>query len=244
MRTPDLAVDVDRCRVLSFDFNTSMLLSTGFEGALRASITLDMCPMHLCVNRGAGTYVLVFGSDSGYEVRVLADDLQLIDRRQFRLDLSVITFAMDSTGRLFALAAESRQIVGIFAVDVATGRVTTVLEPTPLWGDKPKGLLIDPRDNVVVWDASGQIITYDDQGEWLSCFSCGDHPTDVVVSADGIFAVNFLTVHDPSTIKFVSGDGRLLRCDRRLRFGGFVDWTDDYLLVKKWQHVGHMFCLR
>eukprot|EP01116_Phalansterium_solitarium_P009175 TRINITY_DN23210_c0_g1_i1.p2 TRINITY_DN23210_c0_g1~~TRINITY_DN23210_c0_g1_i1.p2 ORF type:complete len:115 (-),score=1.01 TRINITY_DN23210_c0_g1_i1:377-721(-) len=105
----------------------------------------------------------------------------------------------------------------------------------------------DSGDCIVFWDGTGRIVTYTARGEQLTAFRCAGRPTDVMISADGIFAINSLhCVRFESTLVFLSGDGRVLRCDRRRVLGGlrFVGWTDLFLLVEDWNCAGPLRWLR
>eukprot|EP01116_Phalansterium_solitarium_P014844 TRINITY_DN32712_c0_g1_i1.p2 TRINITY_DN32712_c0_g1~~TRINITY_DN32712_c0_g1_i1.p2 ORF type:complete len:159 (-),score=1.12 TRINITY_DN32712_c0_g1_i1:20-496(-) len=117
----------------------------------------------------------------------------------------------------------------VSAVDIATGQCTMVLDIKKITDEYPERMLIDSNDGIVLWYDGGRVVTYNAHGQLLCEFEYGRRPSLVRVSADGIFAIQ--TDEDKMVVRFVSGDGRLLRRDQSCPFFMFGAWTDEHFVV-------------
>eukprot|EP01116_Phalansterium_solitarium_P019400 TRINITY_DN5394_c0_g1_i1.p1 TRINITY_DN5394_c0_g1~~TRINITY_DN5394_c0_g1_i1.p1 ORF type:complete len:394 (-),score=14.37 TRINITY_DN5394_c0_g1_i1:86-1156(-) len=240
-----LAFDAARRRLLSA--SSDVLYSAEFDGTPVASVALVDRRAKVFVNRASGTYVVVGGYPS-LEVQVLDSNLQAtgsctIDLNKLNVELS--SFAIDSGGRLFVFGFDFGIGFSISVVDVASGQVTTGLEPTQIIQEHPAGVLIDSHDCIVAWHDSGRISTHTAQGRLVSVFDCGVCPTNVMVSADGIFAIAAARPFVGEwAVLFLAGDGRLLRADRSCDRGKlrFLGWTDEHLLLEGFALYRGRFC--
>eukprot|EP01116_Phalansterium_solitarium_P016490 TRINITY_DN383_c0_g1_i9.p1 TRINITY_DN383_c0_g1~~TRINITY_DN383_c0_g1_i9.p1 ORF type:complete len:368 (-),score=0.05 TRINITY_DN383_c0_g1_i9:60-1163(-) len=255
-----MAYDNDRRRVLGYRLSDQSLCSVEVDSTGIRSIVLGSKPGKVIVDRVSGTYIVLDrlqvvdrSERPGFQLWVLDADLNVIGDCSFRLPSGLrFSFAIHSSGQLFALSSDFVRF-SLSTVHVSTGEVTAILGPVQQSLGIPMGLLVDSQDDIVIWHSAGQIATYSAKGRLLSVFDCGVSPSDVVLSEDGIFAVRttFLNPEIVPTVRFLSGDGRTLRCDRCRVFAGpgvvrFVAWGDDNLLVQYAQTVDSdpLCCLR